>query len=331
MSNSASRTVRIEVFRPGTFTPMQGQAITYSAADLRAAADAYDRETAPAPVVVGHPSTDAPAYAWAEGFEYDAAGQRLYADIADINPAFAEAVKKGSYRKVSLSFHNPDSSANPAPGTWYPKHIGFLGGAAPAVTGLRNVQFAADDDSVTFVADFAGVPRPRVSIPGTAVRDPVTADPAFSELEASFAAKEAEFAVREAEWRQKELRYAHKENADFAEKLISEGRMLPVHKDRIVSILDAASISPTVSFAEGEQPVPTLEALRSVLSEQPKVVSFGALDLGPDPEFGAPPSLVVPAGYTVDPGQNELYQRARDIERNKGVSFSEAIDIARGH
>ncbi|PYE87512.1 hypothetical protein [Phyllobacterium leguminum] len=40
------------------------------------------------------------------------------------------------------------------PGTWYPKHIGFLGGAAPAVTGLRNVQFSAPDASVTVSADF---------------------------------------------------------------------------------------------------------------------------------------------------------------------------------
>lgn len=328
MTGARRETVRIEVFRPGTFTPMQGGTLTYSAADLKAAADAYDKETAPAPVVVGHPSTDAPAYAWAEGFEYDATAERLYADVGEINPSFAEEVRKGTYRKVSLSFHHPEGPANPVPGTWYPKHIGFLGGAAPAVTGLKNVQFATGDEAVTFVADFAGVSKVRV--PAPAVRTPVPVDPAFAEREAVFAAKEAEFAAREAAWKKREREYAHAENASFAEKLVSEGRMLPAHKDRIVSILDTASESPVVSFAEGEQPVPMLQALRDVLAEMPVVVSFGALELGPDPAEEARPSLTIPNGYTVDPKQSELYNRARQIEREKGVSFAEAVDLARG-
>lgn len=149
-----STTARIEVFRPGTFQPMEGDALTYTAADLKAVADAYDPATAPAPVVVGHPSTDAPAYAWATGFEYDASAQRLYATVGEIDPAFSDAVKAGRYKKVSLSFFRPDHAANPVPGTWYPKHIGFLGGAAPAVSGLRNVQFASADATVTVSADF---------------------------------------------------------------------------------------------------------------------------------------------------------------------------------
>lgn len=321
MSDGINPTVRIEVFRPGTFTPMQGASISYSAADLRAAADAYDKETAPAPVVVGHPTTDAPAYAWAEAFEYDAMTQRLYADVGEINPSFAEAVRKGTYKKVSMTFHRPESPANPVPGTWYPKHIGFLGGAAPAVTGLRNVQFAANGESVTFEEDFAGVPKARVTVPAAT---------AFSEREAAFAAREAEFAAREAEWKKREREIVSKDNADFAERMISEGRLLPVHKDRIVSILDGAAESAAVSFAEGEQPVPMLHALRDVLKEMPKVVSFGALDLGPDPDHDVRPSLTVPNGYTVDPVQGELYNRARQIEREKGVSFAEAVDIARG-
>jgi hypothetical protein len=147
-------TARIEVFRPGTFQPMEGTALTYTAADLKAVADAYDPATAPAPVVVGHPSTDAPAYAWATGFDYDASEGRLYATVGEIDPAFSEAVKAGRYKKVSLSFFRPDHAANPVPGTWYPKHIGFLGGAAPAVSGLRNVQFASADATVTVSADF---------------------------------------------------------------------------------------------------------------------------------------------------------------------------------
>lgn len=145
-------TRRIEVFRPGTFTPMTGAAIHFSAADLADIAAVYDPAAAPAPVVVGHPATDAPAFAWAASFAFDTDAQRLTADIGDINPAFAAAVEAGSYKRVSLSLFGPEAPANPKPGHWYPRHIGFLGGAAPAVPGLKPVSFATDsaDGTVTF-------------------------------------------------------------------------------------------------------------------------------------------------------------------------------------
>ena len=135
-------TARIEVFRPGTFRPMSGDPVTYSAADLRAIADAYDPDTAPAPIVVGHPSTDAPAFGWVKSFEYS--DDRLIANLHEIDPAFSEAVKAGRFKKVSMAFFGPDQGHNPVPGTWYPKHVGFLGAAAPAVAGLKNAAFAAE-------------------------------------------------------------------------------------------------------------------------------------------------------------------------------------------
>lgn len=146
-------TARIEVFRPGTFTPMQGEPITYSVADLRAIADGYDPATAPAPIVVGHPDTDAPAYGWVSGFEYDADEERLFAVLDEIEPDFAELVKTGRFKKVSMAFFSPAQSHNPVPGTWYPKHVGFLGAAAPAVPGLKNAAFAGKADTV-FTAEF---------------------------------------------------------------------------------------------------------------------------------------------------------------------------------
>lgn len=149
-------TARIEVFRPGTFTPMGGKPVTYSAADLRAIADGYDPATAPAPIVVGHPGTDAPAYGWVDSFDYDTDGARLYANLHEIEPAFAELVKSGRFKKVSMCYFSPDQPHNPVPGTWYPKHVGFLGAAAPAVSGLRNAQFSGEGAAVFEVTFGAG-------------------------------------------------------------------------------------------------------------------------------------------------------------------------------
>ena len=145
-----TQSARIEVFRPGTFTAMSGEEVTYSDDDLAAIADSYDPEVAPAPIVVGHPNADSPAYAWVKGFEWDADADRLYADIHEIAPAFSSAVKEGRYKRISMSFYKPEHSANPKAGTNYPKHVGFLGGAAPAVSGLQPVSFkGGDEDTIT--------------------------------------------------------------------------------------------------------------------------------------------------------------------------------------
>lgn len=138
----------VEVFRPGTFTPMSGQPVTFSAADLQALCSVYDPAGAPAPAVVGHPKTDDPAFGWASAFRYDEGAQRVVADIGELEPAFAEAVAAGRYKKISLSLFQPDSPNNPKPGSYYPKHIGFLGAAAPAVSGLKPVSFAGDEAGV---------------------------------------------------------------------------------------------------------------------------------------------------------------------------------------
>jgi hypothetical protein len=124
-------TARIEVFRPGTFRPMEGEPITYSAADLRAIADAYDPEAAPAPVVVGHPDADAPAFGWVESFDYDAQAERLFANLHQIEPQFADLVKAGRFKKVSMAYFNPSQPHNPVPAV-------LLGLFDPSAQGLGN-------------------------------------------------------------------------------------------------------------------------------------------------------------------------------------------------
>lgn len=136
---------RIEVFRPGTFTAMDGNSYTFSAEDVAAIAGSYDAAAAPAPVVVGHPKHDDPAFGWASGFEVNEAGV-LVAELDQLAPAFVEAVKGGSYKKVSMKFFGPTAPSNPKPGSYYPRHIGFLGGSAPAVPGLAPVEFAGPDE-----------------------------------------------------------------------------------------------------------------------------------------------------------------------------------------
>lgn len=144
---------RVEVFRPGTYTAMNGTTTTFSAEDVEAIAGGYDADSAPAPVVVGHPSHDDPAYGWVKGFSISEDG-KLQAELHQLAPSFVDAVGEGRYRKISMSFFTPQHPANPKPGSYYPKHVGFLGGAAPAVSGLQPVQFAEEGDDL--VVEYVG-------------------------------------------------------------------------------------------------------------------------------------------------------------------------------
>lgn len=126
---------------------MQGQAIEFSESDLDASARAYDPELSEAPIVVGHPATDAPAYGWVQGLER--IGDRLAAAPRQIDPAFAEMVNAGRFKKISAAFYLPSAPNNPVPGVYYLRHVGFLGAQPPAVKGLRDARFADTEGVVT--------------------------------------------------------------------------------------------------------------------------------------------------------------------------------------
>lgn len=136
----------IHVFRAGTHVTSAGESIDFTQADLAAAAAAYDPALHEAPLVIGHPKTDDPAYGWAASLRVD--GADLYVQPAQINAEFAELVNSGAFKKRSMKWYRPTDAANPKPGVWYPQHIGFLGATPPAIKGLRNVQFAEDGDLV---------------------------------------------------------------------------------------------------------------------------------------------------------------------------------------
>lgn len=143
-----------EIFRIGTHTATSGAEISFGAAELQGSAAAYDPAVHEAPMVIGHPATDAPAYGWVARVRIE--DDRLVVDPSEVDPAFAEAVEKGRYKKRSASFYPPGHPANPKPGIWYLKHVGFLGAVPPAVKGLRPVQFGEIEGTVTF-ADWNGL------------------------------------------------------------------------------------------------------------------------------------------------------------------------------
>lgn len=145
-------TKHLHIFKPGRQTAMSGVTLDFSESDLEASARAYDPAKHEAPIVIGHPKHDAPAYGWVKSLAAGTDG--LNAEPHQVDANFAELVAAGRYKKISASFYLPDAPNNPVPGVYYLRHVGFLGAQPPAVKGLKQAEFADAEDGVVEFGDW---------------------------------------------------------------------------------------------------------------------------------------------------------------------------------
>lgn len=145
---------KIQIFKPVTgATSMEGISTTLSAADLAGIATAYNPAVHEAPLTIGHPAHDAPAYGWVKSLSF--ADGALMADTEQ-SAELGELVSKGHYKKVSASFYTPAAPGNPTPGQWALRHVGFLGAQPPGVKGLKAVSFAEREEGVVTFGELPG-------------------------------------------------------------------------------------------------------------------------------------------------------------------------------
>ena len=365
---------RIHIFKTGTHTDSHGQTLTFSEADLTAAVAAYDPNLHQAPIVVGHPKTDNPAYGWVQSLNGD--GGNLFATPEQVNTEFSEQVANGAYKKVSASFYPPNSPANPAKGAYYLRHVGFLGAEPPAIKGLQPIEFSESDDAVTLTVDFAEkqsafdtfvsamrtlffgedtttdtttheqnikhdtqkdnfmsdpatTPVPPVTptapatppVPNAPPTDTADKDAQIAALQAKLDAQaQAESAAKAAA--------AEKENADFSESLVNDGKIAPAEKSIITAMLDALdrdSSHAPVEFGEGDNKQPLKAAVKSKLSDA-NANTFSHLfsEAAGKPQttntaFGAP------AGTAVDADRLALHEQALTYSEAHKVDYSTAL------
>ena len=143
----------LQIFKPGTHIAMNGKRLVFSEADVMASAQAYDPAVSEAPLVIGHPKVDAPAYGWVQGLSF--ADGTLQAEPTQVDAAFADLVRAGSYKKISVAFYPPDAPNNPKPGVYYLRHVGFLGATPPAVKGLKSASFADATEGIVEFGDWS--------------------------------------------------------------------------------------------------------------------------------------------------------------------------------
>ena len=254
----------VEIFSTGTHTAMNGTTRDYTAADLEHIAATYNPEQHEAPVVIGHPVLDAPAYGWVKRVWTD--GQKLYADMHQLADDFYRMVREGRYKKRSISLA-PDGTL---------RHVGFLGAVPPAVSGLANIAFSGTENDQVF--EYANHNEPNITNTKTEVptMDLEKALERITQLEAAntdYAAR-LEAAQTDAKTARDELENVNlqftayrneardKERQSRMKRLMEQGKVLPAESEKIMAFARGLSRSEeTLEFAgtEGAKETLTLE------------------------------------------------------------------------
>ena len=320
----------IEIFRPGRHTDDQGIAHHFSEADVDGMAASYNPALREAPLTVGHPKDNLPAYGWVKAVSRNAAGV-LAITPHNVEPQFAEMVADKRFPKRSASFYPPQAPNNPTPGKWYLRHVAFLGAQPPAIAGLKDIQFSEDDagGAVSFSEIEPAPSTPQESLSMTeaeikAMQEQLAAEKkAREEAEAKAAAEAKRATAAEATT----ASFAEKAKAErtagyvsFAESQVTAGRLLPKDKDMAVATLNALADAQPVEFAEGDttRKVSPAQWLQDLIAKAQPAVSFG--EFAPGHAAGQ-----VQPGAAKGKSDAEIDQAAKAYMRQHKVDYSEAL------
>lgn len=134
----------VEIFRTGTHTDSAGRTKTWTGEDLAEIAGSYLPTNYEAPNVIGHPASAAPAWGWVERLRV--VGDRLLADLKDVPEEFVKMVRAKRFKKRSISLFTDGRL----------RHVGWLGAAAPAVSGLKDFEFSSGEAAQEYNFEFSG-------------------------------------------------------------------------------------------------------------------------------------------------------------------------------
>lgn len=316
--------MKIAVFKTGTHTDSNGNTRAWTEDDLDKIAGSYNPALHEAPVVIGHPKENSPAWGWVEGLRRE--GNVLYARLKALVPEFTDMLGKGMFKKRSISLY-PDMTL---------RHIGFLGAVPPAVKGLPDFAFA-EKESVFYESEW-----PLCSNAVSEIRKNEKEEKIMGLIEKlrallseddkeegggdaspeDFSGREAALGKRECALRKKENEVRKKEIAGFVEDLKRKGVVLPaMERMGLGDFLEAISeTEKTYEFGEMGKGVSQLEFMKSFLSALPVRIVFEEA-AGRDKDAGR--------------GGGKAYMErllADYMEKNKGVSYKDAlIAVSREH
>lgn len=311
----------IPIFKAGQHTDMQGTRVSVTIADLDACAKAYHPQTHEAPLVIGHPKTDDPAWGWVKALRVEQ-GQ-LLAEPQQIDPQFSEMVQQGRFKKVSAAFYLPDAPHNPTPGTLYLRHVGFLGAQPPAIKGLQSVRFSEQEDGVVIFAEDSDSPCDELQSLSLPKENAMT-DNEIQHLREENAQLKAQLAAQVAAEAQRQQDAQHAEHVAFSEALVSEGKLSPAAQPVVVALLDEITQGDTsVMFSEGDVTKPLSTAFKEILNSRSPLLAFG--EHATKARAEGQPTRVSAEFAEADPARLALHQQALKLAKQENISYDAAV------
>ncbi len=315
-----SKTTRIHALTAGTHHGLSGP-VTITDTDLLQVASKYNPAVHEAPVVLGHPETNGPAFGWIDSADVQPDGLWLEANLA---PEMKELVDLGHYKKVSVSLFTPNCPTNPHPGCYSLRHLGFLGATPPAVKALKSIVLQESGDHLTIETNKKEMPMdPKLNTP----KDPALA---LAEKQTEVLLAEQKNKEREQVLLLAELDIAKREKAlsqqghkSIVQGHIQAGRILPKDEATVIAFMEAMN-GKTVDLAEGQKPL--LDQFTAFLSGLPKQVELSEVTPADPTTKAQPASFAAPQGFSVDPVRlAELNKANAWLRENPGKTMTDAV------
>ncbi len=331
----------IEILKTGTFTDAHGTKVTFTDRDLRTIAERHGPDWYEAPIVLGHPKDNHPAFGWVD--QLKVSGGRLLAKFRDVDARFARWFRSGRFRKKSVRVLKDAKG-------WFLAHVGYLGAMLPAVPGMADgspdfsfpvpqtgTGLSYDGPSGTaFDFEFGGAAPD--DIPDTQEHEMTEAekqkliqeakDAAAAEFSKQLKAKDDELADLKKKQQENEQRLA-KEAADraradakdFSESLVKDGKLLPKFSPVLTELIAGLADTDTIELSKGDgakETLPRRSAFKSFLRDV-----LG----GKKAKAGLPADLSREvATKASDPGDRDGEENGDDGGDAAELSYEEKID-----
>lgn len=234
----------VEVFKTGEHTDSAGRTRKWTGADLDKVVTGYDSIKHEAPVVIGHPKDNAPAYGWVEGVKR--VGNVLLAKFKQLEPAFKEMVSAGRFKKRSVSFY-PDGTL---------RHVGFLGAMPPAIKGLKDVAFQEGEECWEYEEHLQSQAKKENSMTEEEFQAKLAEERQKREFAEAEAQKEKARADKASgDFAEAERKRVRTEIENFVETGIKEAKILPLWKEKglVEFMLVLEDQGGEYEFAEGQK------------------------------------------------------------------------------
>lgn len=321
-----------EIFKTGTHTSDKGIQKEYSLDDLNFIAQSYNPQEDEAPIVIGHPVDNSPAYGWVSSLDVTEDG-KLVADAPDdkLHPDFLNAVQEGRYKKRSISL-TPEGKL---------RHVGFLGGAAPAVKGLADIQFSQpsstiiefdfdeapdkpeNDKSVTLSAVEESGPFNSIQSQLNSLNDTI------AQLSSNFSESQnnnlnTKFNQLSTEINSLKSKILKSEFESLLENKLGAGSLTPAIKDKLLAVSNFAEVQNfNADFSQDKFNKDLNVLLTDLVNSFPKVIHYE--NFAEKPEFELDKSTDEFANYSVDAEAKALHNKALALSKKENITYLNAV------